>query len=1509
MKKTILILLTLFCLLPVGAQRVMEKLDRGLVAVKVTGGVYTSWRILGEEYYDTQYNLYRDGVKVNAEPLDVSNYRDAAGTLSSSYTVRAVVRGVEQADSKVATVWSRQYHSIPMGRVYSRRGTDITANYGINDVSTADLDGDGEFEFIVKRVNNNDYDDRGAYMPENDSAFVFFEAYDTDGTQLWQIDCGPNMVSGSDVEVNLIAYDWDGDGKAELLMRAADGTILPGGVVIGDITKNYRNLISHSANMTYMTAGDEFLLYMEGATAKLYNQRPFPLKRLEAGETDLNAAWGDGYGHRSSKYFFGAPYLDGRKPSIFLARGIYTRHKMIAYDVDPVTHELIERWRWNDPGGAWFGQGYHNYGIADVDWDGRDEIVYGSMIIDDNGKGLSTTGLGHGDAQHCSDLDPYRKGQEIFACNENAQGANYRDATTSRIYYMHKLGRDCGRAMAGNFTNDYAGSQMVATGMGLLSSVTNEMAASGYSGITQNFRIYWDGDLCEESFDGTGNDAPGAVFKYGQDAPIFTAEGTKTCNWTKKTPSLQADVLGDWREEIVLRSTDDMELRIYTTTASTPWRNYTLMHDMQYRQAICWQMCGYNQPPHTGYFLGEAEGITVAPPPFTTSGREEVSTAITTAHNGKHILLAHTDGGEVTVAEGASPYILTVNAFSHTTGSNNNDNIRTTQSVYTLKGGTFAGAMRLVKQGEGILNLSGDHAYTGRTDLWAGVTNLNGSFTASPVWMNRFAELNIAGHLGGGLKADYGSILRPGGRETKGTVRMARATFNFGAIVEFDLYSDLTADCLAVDGELTLGTSPFAEHGPEYDAPVFRFVQPDAEGASRPAPGRYLLAEAASIVGDVSTIRLEGLEGVSCKLVQEEGKIYLEVLDMRAPTTVYWDGSAENGLWDLNCTPNMSNAGVSDIFVTGDDVVFDDAAKNFNVTMAGAVEPASVSFPGSAGYFLKGEGGIAGAATFTKTGTGRLTINNVNPYTGKTTLAGGTTLVSSLGYEQAPDGALGTYTTTTGKFEMKSGAVLQTTKAVTLGTPLRVGEGGATLNCGNTFDAKGALSGDTLTKTGTGALNIYANGTLKALVLKAGTLGIATDGVTPSATLVLEGGTYQDHNNMSSYSTNRVNFVVPRSKTATLNLDSRCTYQGTLEGEGTVNVDVPNVRVQLQGDWSAFKGMVKPTNTTYGLTLDNSYGLPNATLNIPAGVHVSNTAKTYRIGKLTGTGTLGGANSFSSAAPSGSNHWQVGSADGEFTFGGKITGTGTQFTKIGEGTMKVTGASDFTGICTVSKGTLCLNKANATVAMMGTGALVVKSGATLSGQGLLGNSVVRVESGGTLRPGVTETSMSGTIDLGGKNLLAQAGSTVRFFVRTATLHTKLTNVGTLTLQGTLKVDTYEGADLPEGTELCLWTAGTYNTASAPKLELGSPGEGKEWDTSDLDKGILRVVVPTGITSVPADEEVACTVCTLDGVKVADFVCANRNISHTLNATSLLAGVYVVKAVGTTNRGSAKFIKH
>ena len=777
------------------AQRVTDKLDRGVVAVKTTKGVFVSWRIQSDEYYDVTYNLYRDGLPV-AEKLTTSNYTDAAGSMASSYTVEAVKRGVKQTVSEPATAWANSYLEIT-----PKHDPSITSTLVPNDACCADVDGDGQVEILLKYDNQSEINasyPRGGHNGE----YSIFECLKLDGTVLWWVNCGPNMGDFQNNEQNIVGYDWDLDGKAEALFRAADGTTIHAAdgktYVIGDATKNYRAATGGGTNW-FMHEGAEYLVYVDGATGVPYVTMDYPLKRLEPGETDLAKAWGDGYGHRSSKYFFGAPYLDGRKPSIFLGRGIYTRHKFVAYDVDPATHQLKERWRWtnNQAGSPWYGQGYHNFAVVDVDWDGRDEIVWGSMVIDDNGMGLSTTGLGHGDAEHHGDFNPYVHGQEGFFCNEDHPSNNYRDLTTSKLYYRAEGSNDDGRSMAGNFCNSYPGAMGLSARDEAISCITNgHVAGLTKSNVTQNMRIYWDGDLCEESFDYTsGKNSAGGIYKYGKGL-IATLTGSLTNNDTKGTPCYQGDILGDWREEVIMRTSNN-RIRIYTTTIETPWRNYSLWYDHQYRNAMVWQMCGYNQPPHASYFLGELEGITMAPPPLTMEGRVSVTdgSSIGKELDGQEVITCEAADMTINIADGASPYIYIDNAPSWVQGSAPSEATAASYAInyhyytHTLKGGGFSGSTRVVKQGDGILTCPAkDMTYSGPTDVWAGTLNLNGSIANSPLWLNRLTTLNIATKATvKSLVADYGSTTILGVNALGSITATDSLKLGFGSRLKMDI--------------------------------------------------------------------------------------------------------------------------------------------------------------------------------------------------------------------------------------------------------------------------------------------------------------------------------------------------------------------------------------------------------------------------------------------------------------------------------------------------------------------------------------------------------------------------------------------------------------------------------------------------------------------------------------------------------------------------------------------------
>ena len=1235
MKKFIVVML-MVCMTVVSAvaQRMTDALDRGLVAVKTDAGVFCSWRILAEEYYDVAYNLYRDGVKVNQEPLTVSNFTDAAGTAESRYSVKAVVRGREvgsgqtRNDSEKETaVWAQHWQEITPDH------GDLKSTYVPNDACCADVDGDGELEILIK-FDNQSWANTSYQKAGYEGEYFIIEVYKFNGKKLWWIDLGPNMADFQNNEQNIIAYDWDQDGRAEAVMRASDGTVIHMAdgkeYVIGDRTKNY--LGATNSNQWFVHDGAEFLVYMDGETGMPYQVTDYPLKRLEAGETSLDAAWGDGYGHRSTKHFFGAPCLDGRHPSIFLARGIYTRHKMVALDVNPDTHELTERWRWNcnTPGSSWYGQGYHNYAIADVDWDGRDEICFGSMVIDDNGHGLSTTGLGHGDAQHHGDFNPYIHGHETYTCNEDAPDNSYRDATTSKIYYRQTSSNDDGRAMMGNFSNEYPGCLGRSGHDTAISSVTNEHIPQDIE-FDVNFRIYWDGDLLEETFNGIGTrNSTGRIYKPGK-GELIRLEGSLTNNDTKATPCYQGDILGDWREEVMMR-TKDNRIRIYTTTTPTGWRIPTLWHDHQYRQAMAWQMCGYNQPPHVSYFLGELEDITQAPPPLTMSNRVEVKPQIPKISkidtgDEKTVILCETNDVTVEVEDGYSVPVFIDNAPSWVQGHDNNDNITTEYFTHTLTGGAFTGDMRLVKQGDGILVLPKvKETYNGATDVWAGTLRFDGTMQNSPVWLNRFAVLESdGGQFLKGIRMDYGSELRPG----EMGIEADTLALGLGSRVVFDV-EVARADYVKAN-VLEIEKKDW-QYGPKYPAPVFqicRLVLPTTEEPYE-LQGKYLLVDAKKIDGNVEDIVLEGVDGLKASLIKEEGKIYLNVEAQRKAMEVAWDGG-EYGIWDFANSESFVLAdGTRDVFVTGDKVTFGDDATQTDVNVGGYVSPSEVIFTNDTkDYILYGQGSIIGDAKLTKRGSGNLTVMNTNQMTGGVNIEDGKLSVALLANNDGTEyGALGGVDNTI----TLSGGTLAVTESVVSSQPVRIEDGGTIdVALGKTMTHNGDISsnaGGVLVKQGRGMLQTDGSCKYGELQVYEGTVrgGEISDKHQYPSKVVLYGGILKDPDNIYSYSTNNANVEVPEDVKASWTLDSRCDYKGRLTGSGTLTVNVTSVRCNMQGDWSQFEGtlnFVKQKTGSYDplIQWNNDYGLGKAMVM----GEFDNGGKNVSIGTLSDKVTLTGS--------------------------------------------------------------------------------------------------------------------------------------------------------------------------------------------------------------------------------------------------------------------------------------------
>ncbi len=1497
MKKVFLILPAL--LLMAGttqAQRVMDKLGRGVVAVKADNGNLVTWRVLGEDADNVKFNLYRDGSKINSEPLTVSNFQDASGTTSSSYVVKTVVDGVEKETSKAGINFGKDYLEIKVAPVPSNAdGSDISSHYEPNDATVADLDGDGEMEILIKLRNNTFH---GNGYPTNSTDFDIIQVYKLDGKLMWWIDCGRNMVDFQSNEINIAAYDWDLDGKAECVMRAADGTTIHMAdgtkYVVGDPNVNTLGDVQGSGMAEKFThSGAEYLLYLNGETGKPYVDMTYPLARLEPGESNLNSAWGDGYGHRSSKHFFGAPYLDGRKPSIFLARGIYTRHKMVAYDVDPSTHRLVERWRWvnNTPGSPWYGQGYHNYSVADVDWDGRDEIVFGSMVIDDNGRGLSTTGLGHGDSHHVGDLNPYIYGQEIAACNEDRPNNNYRDATTSKIYYRTTATSDDGRAIAGNFSNEYPGSQFITShdSETLISCVTNAHipGANGTNNVAQNFRIFWDGDLLDETFNyANGRNTAGTIYKYRQGA-IKTFTGTMTNNDTKGTPCFQGDILGDWREEVIMRSADNKSFRIYSTNIPTEHRIYTLLHDPQYRNAMVWQMNGYNQTPHPSFFLGELEGITVAPPAPTMNNRTELTAngSISSSTNGKDVVFAHVGDATASIGSGATPALFVDNAPTWVQGNDNNDNITYTTYTHTLNG-NFSGSTKVVKLGGGKLALTGSaQNHSGATEVWYGTLATNASMPNSHIWLNRHTKLESdGGNFAKGVEMFYGAELHVGSADKAGSVTISDLNLGFGSRVCLDLFADgLKADALNTSN-ITVEKKNWS-NGPQYSTPVFAFTPHYAAGQTTLPEGDYVLGSAGKVTGNLADVVVEGLNGQKATLAVKDGKLVLTVSGQRSATEIVWTGANGNA-WDINETANFAirSTGEPTVFVSGDKVIFDDSAAGGEINLPTAIYPGEVIFNNSEKTYTITGAGFEGNVNIEKRGTGRVILKNTGTFTGNVTINNGTLEVASLGAnEGSATGSLGQYTNA---ITINGGGMLATNYTGKMSHPITVTEGGVEVMGTNTITMSGVgVNGNTFIKAGNGQLNFGVANNLDVCRIDAGK--IYDEGNThATAKTVVFNGTNVEYNMVDdhyAYSENSINYEVPEGKSGKMSLTGRCNYRGTLTGKGTLEVYAPWIRNYLYGNWSAFEGTLKVSQASGADFSYKGSSLPKVTLEITSGATFNASAggSGFQIGNITGLGTLGGDGNF-----------YVGGNGQDATFNGTFAAIG--LIKEGAGRLSIVKEQPNIIAAHVFEGELMIKGSNVNLSMTGTKPMTVKS--TLSGNGTVANSKVTFNAGSVLNPTHSTKALKTerrTIRFTGEVVMDPASSIV-FDIVAADKYSKLLCEGptTLTQNATVNLNGYS----PKlGDEFILWEA-PENTVK-PNVQFPALPAGFGWDTSKVTaaKGLVTVSDHTSITDIASDSEVRCLVVSIDGIVLLDTVTTAGNVNALCQ--ELGAGTYVVRLTG------------
>ncbi len=617
MRKIAIYLLCIFMLPPVATMTAQtgynysklqrEKLNRGVVAIRENPSeVIVSWRYLSSDPIQTGFNVYKDGEKLTDTPVTVSTlFRDKNNSQKAAvYEVRPVIKGKEthHIDGTYTLPENAPsgYLEIPLQKPANGvTPAGETYTYSPNDASIGDVDGDGEYEIILKWDPSNSRDN----SHEGYTGEVYIDCYRMNGEQLWRINLGKNIRAGAHY-TQFMVYDLDGDGKAEVVMRTADGTIDGKGKVIGDANADYREegTFDPSRNQIMkqgrILKGKEYLTVFSGDTGEALHTIDYIPARGNV--TD----WGDAKGNRSDRFLACVAYLDGIHPSVVMCRGYYTRTVLAAFDWNG--KELKNRWVFdsNNPGCEnYAGQGNHNLRVGDVDGDGCDEIIYGSCAIDHNGKGLYSTRMGHGDAIHLTHFDPSRKGLQVWDCHENKRdGSTYRDAATGEVLLQIKSNTDVGRCMAADIDPTHPGVEMWSGDSQGIRNVKGEVIAPKMRNTPTNMAVWWDGDLLREMLDRN------MIIKYDWEnkkfVPLVKFTGTLFNNGTKSNPCLQGDMIGDWREEVLVRSEDNTSLRLYVSTIPTEYRFHTFLEEPIYRISIATQNVGYNQPTQPGFYFG-----------------------------------------------------------------------------------------------------------------------------------------------------------------------------------------------------------------------------------------------------------------------------------------------------------------------------------------------------------------------------------------------------------------------------------------------------------------------------------------------------------------------------------------------------------------------------------------------------------------------------------------------------------------------------------------------------------------------------------------------------------------------------------------------------------------------------------------------------------------------------------------------------------------------------------------
>ncbi len=1454
----ILSLLVLFSISNMFAQRLTQTLGRGVVVSTGSTQTLISWRKLAQEPENASYNMYvrtgSDGAwsKLNSDEVTATNYACSASAVpaGSQVSVALVTADGDQMASVPYSVESQAWNNVVLDIDFET--TVLTPNdYRAKFMWPADLNGDGEMEFVVDRLSTEDYTTRSHKL----------QAYDREGNCLWTVDMGPNVDICSGQNDMVTVGDMDLDGKAEVIIRASDGTRfwdaenntwgkyacgsdvedIDGDGIVIYANQSSRNPPYYCCIIDGMTGAEKAWVELDYASANSGSDSWRRTNRSDYYDYEYGAM----VGH------FGLAYFDGVHPSVVEECQTRTtdgaHHTYVfafAYDFDDAGNATNFHQSVSTTGK---GNVFHQIRIADMDGDGCDELVQGDYWLNPLKNTWSTPGIAHGDRFRVSDIDPDRPGLEVYAIQQNALlGQILYDARTSEHileWYLESTG-DVGRGECMDVDPDYKGYEIYST-MSNLYSCKGDVIASGSTSYPYE-GVWWDGDLAREALSSPGGSG------WATNCMITKYDGTRLIQMSRESswqvstatanrPLFFGDILGDWREEVIVAKQNDSYSQgfvVYATDVSTDYSFYTLLQDPHYAGDITCR--GYYQSPNTGFYLGYDMPLPPLPPLMRTDVVYQSGAWTPALADGKTLLFDLTGDNSATIALDSevkpdTVFFMAPRDFDYSIGGS----------------GSLGGSADVWKSQQGTVTLNADITTTGTTIISEGMLRVNGTISGD---VDLRARGTLAGNttlkgtltLEGSLNYEGGRLMPGESDEEIGTmVIQSNLNINKPMYLEIDIdegATSQTADLLKVEGNVSISD--------ELTLTI------NAKNGTLQEGAYPLISYGGTWTGELSQIAVSGIRGLSYNIKDSVQTIYLVINGQRDPADgVVWSG-AVNSTWDYQ-TANFLLDNEATEFVSEDGVIFNDDAILSEVEVSELMPISSVLVSNSEkDYTFSGDGGMSGTGGLTKEGSATLTLSTTkSDYTGATIINEGTVVISSIANAGSAS-SLGAPESTSEDYLQIGAATLDvasvsavTDRGVTLtdSATIRIASG--------SLNIQGLIAGaGSLTKTGSGQLTIGRSGAntwTGGTILRGGTLAQGawntTFGTSGSAIDVLANSSITIYNVNSTSTVPDLNNAVTIADgvTLTINPGQRCKLSGSLSGSGTLKLAFPYVRGDFAMTATNFTGTLNPTSGDMRLT--QALNMPGGTYNAGSGVYTagyrsqSGTEQSY-------THVLGALSGTDADASFGTGTWNVGALGTDTEFAGAFNSSAT-LNKYGEGVLTLTGAS--AAAMNVREGTLLVNNTSDATT---TGLITVYSGATLTGRGTA--TSVRVNNGGTIGAASSATSSAtATLTLEG-TLTVASGGKIRVKARSTSLVDKFNVAGNISLTDPIFVIDRLTGEWTEGQDYKIFNGdGSITLSGEPTFEPATPMSGYLWDYSRLEsEGVICITAdPVGIHGVEADE--------------------------------------------------------